>query len=172
MNAPVERLQALLARVQENRHQPRDGAADAHPQIAAVPQPVYQPAQPAPASRAAATQPRTAEPRGGRPAATPLEMAVEGRLGEPAYVAQPAAPNPAPVRPQLQQVQPQAQPQAQPRAQAAAPAAPVSHEGVVLVEANVAQPTRPIAQVVSMNPPSLAPTFGELLRRSLSLRPR
>jgi hypothetical protein len=70
-------------------------------------------------------------------------MAVEGRLGSPA--AQGAA--------SMQQQ-------------------PASYEGRVVADPQPVQPGRPIAHAVSMHPPSQALTFGELLRRSLSLRPR
>jgi hypothetical protein len=184
MTGQTDRLQALLVRVQENRQQPRGGNTRAYqappavqeapvvhraqPAPREVPQPVYAAAAQAPAAQPAfgeRTQPRSADPRGAKAAATPLEMAVEGRLSAPIHA-------PANTPPQAPAQSHAHAPPQRAHAQAAAPAAPVSREGVVLVEAQVPQPTRPIAQVVSMNPPSLAATFGELLRRSLSLRPR
>ena len=45
-------------------------------------------------------------------------------------------------------------------------------EGSVITAPPVAQPTRPIAHVVSRHPPAEAATFGKLLSRSLSLRAR
>jgi hypothetical protein len=51
-------------------------------------------------------------------------------------------------------------------------AAPAPTEGRVLAEPNTAEPTKPIVQVVSKQPPPAAASFGELLKRSLSLRPR
>jgi hypothetical protein len=41
----------------------------------------------------------------------------------------------------------------------------------VLADAGAMQPSKPIAHVVSPHPPAVALTFGELLRRSLALRP-
>jgi hypothetical protein len=57
------------------------------------------------------------------------------------------------------------------RAAPAAPQPPPS-EGRVLAEPNTTEPTKPIVQVVSKQPPVAAASFGELLKRSLSLRPR
>jgi hypothetical protein len=42
----------------------------------------------------------------------------------------------------------------------------------MLVDPPVAQPSKPIVQVVSKHPPTASSSFGELLKRSLSLRPR
>jgi DNA polymerase-3 subunit gamma/tau len=52
------------------------------------------------------------------------------------------------------------------------PAAPAPREGAMLVDPPVVQPSKPIVQVVSKHPPTAASNFGELLKRSLSLRPR
>ena len=51
-------------------------------------------------------------------------------------------------------------------------AAPALREGAMLVDPPLSQPSKPIVQVVSKHPPSVAANFGELLKRSLSLRPR
>lgn len=45
-------------------------------------------------------------------------------------------------------------------------------EGSVVTAPPVAQPSRPIAHMVSRHPPAEIPTFGKLLARSLSLRAR
>jgi len=42
----------------------------------------------------------------------------------------------------------------------------------LIIDPPIPQPSKPVAQVVSKHPPSVALSFGELLRRSLSLRPR
>jgi hypothetical protein len=152
MSRQVDRLQALLQRVEDNRKKPRAVAAFA-PE--AVPAPVAAPAPPA--VRAPAAPVRSAAPapeqRPKPKAPTPLEMAVEGRISQPAMP-------PPEAKPQL--------PPTRPRVAAVAPAP----QGVLLVEGTLAEPSKPIAHVVSMHPPSTALTFGELLRRSLSLRPR
>jgi translation initiation factor IF-2 len=200
----VERLEALLARVQRNRSLPRrDNAAPApRPRaeqapaapVAAAPVPrprVEQPpaappaapaarprveqapaapvaAAPAPKPRAEqpppapiappAARPRTEQPQPApasappraKPALTPLEMALEGRAGQPA----------TPLRQQLiDSVPPPA-------------AAPMRDVGRVLAEPSTPEPSKPNVQVVSKQPPHAVASFGELLRRSLSLRPR
>jgi hypothetical protein len=154
----VERLEALLATVQRNRGAQRgDNGAErvqqapavvrrtpAEPPPAPVAAPVSAPPPPPPAPPAPA--PAMAQPARARPAPTPLEMALEGRasggVGKPERAA-PAAPPPSPPT-----------------------------EGRVLAEPNTAEPTKPIVQVVSKQPPAAAASFGELLKRSLSLRPR
>jgi hypothetical protein len=117
------------------------------------------------ASRAPAQEPAfTPAERRTRPGATPLEMAVEDTLDRPAVspvVAQPARAQPAPA--------PQAPAPAPPAAQAA-PAA--KRDGVVLADPVPANPARPIAQVLSKQAPITPTSFGDLLKRSLSLRPR
>ena len=151
MSSQVNRLQALLQRVEDNRKKPRAAAV-------ATPAPELRPAPAARAAPAPAAAPvRAAPPPEQRPkpkAATPLEMAVEGRMS------QPVSPQPEVKRPM---------PQTTPKI--AAVAAPVS-EGVLLVEGTMAEPSKPIVHVVSKHPPSTALSFGDLLRRSLSLRPR
>jgi hypothetical protein len=171
-NQQVERLSALLARVQRNRSLPRgdNGAvsktqagvgapaappAPAKPRVetakvapAPVPPPKAAPA-PAPAQMAAPVPPPAAAPARGKAAPTPLEMALEGRLSRPMETAtQPPEVVPPP-----------------------AATAPV-REGRVLAEPIVPEPSKPIVQVVSKQPPHTVASFGELLRRSLSLRPR
>jgi translation initiation factor IF-2 len=209
----VERLQALLEKVKQNRDAAREApagparAAAAMPaasaQVAAAPRAA--PAAPAPAptakkpaasaqapttpvgmptpmrrapaieeeldfsslpppgaSRAPAQEPAfTPAERRTRPGATPLELAVEDTLDRPAVspvVSQPARP-PAPAA-------------AQP-----APAPPVAQaaqrrDGVVLADPAPPNPGRPIAQTISKQPPISPTSFGDLLKRSLSLRPR
>ena len=157
----VERLTALLARVQRNRNSSRGGNGARAPQpVAAIAPPAAVPAPrraevPVP-SAPAPTAPAPTAPARGRHAPTPLEMALEGRVSQPAErfarpidVAAPvAAPVPAPVP------------------------APARAAGRVLAEPITPEPSKPIVQVVSKQPPHAAASFGELLKRSLSLRPR
>jgi hypothetical protein len=164
MNTQVDRLQALLQRVQLNRSKPHavwvapvsaEQARSAEPsRAAAVPAPA--PHMSAPAPHMPATQsPRGPDPtvRSGAPeprakpaTATPLEMAVEGHFSRPVP--------------------------AEPAAKPAVATASGSSQGVALVDVALPQPQKPIAHVVSKHPHSSAATFGDLLRRSLSLRPR
>jgi len=201
----VERLQALLEKVKQNRSAAREAPASAArapmaaapaaaprapaPAPAAAPSPTARkPAQGAPttpvgmptparrapaieeeldfsslpppgASRAPAQEPAfTPAERRTRPGATPLEMAVEDTLDRPAV---------SPVLPQ----QPARAPV--PAAQPVAAAAPAQRrDGVVLADPTPPTPGRPIAQTLSKQPPVLPVSFGDLLKRSLSLRPR
>jgi hypothetical protein len=175
MNAQVDRLQALLQRVNDNRQKPRAVApapvaaagptarmmagpkASAAPQApgAARPAPAAMPTKPqmVPGSSAADARPKPKAP-------TPLELAVEGRISQP--LAQP------PVRPGA--VVSRA-PAPAPAPAAVAAARPV-YEGSMVADVAPAEPSKPIAHVVSTHPPFTALSFGELLRRSLSLRPR
>ena len=156
MNAQVERLEGLLARVQSNRSKPRVGLA---PVAAAAPAPTAAPrVEPARSAR--------------RRQSTPLEMALEEQLSKPAVA-------PAPVTAR--------QPAPPPRPAAAAP--PVVAPPVVappkpppsirpavagpdhVEEVPVVQPSRPIVHVISSHPPIQGETFGEILRRTLALRP-
>jgi hypothetical protein len=112
------------------------------------------------ASRAPAQEPAfTPAERRTRPGATPLEMAVEDTLDRPAV---------SPI------VSPPARAQAPAAApQPAAAAQPAQRrDGVVLADPMPATPGRPIAQTLSKQPPVVPVSFGDLLKRSLSLRPR
>jgi hypothetical protein len=81
-------------------------------------------------------------------AASPLEAAVADQLEKP----QPAAaPTPVP---------------------APAPANPASQGGAVIAAPEPPEVSRPVAQVISRHPDVAGASFGDLLRRSLSLRPR
>src|SRR6185295_111636 len=104
---------------------------------------------------AASARAEPRQPDRGKPGATPLEMAFEDQLSG-AHAA------------------PQAKPAQQPAPASFSPQAAASavREGAMLVDPAVPQPSKPIVQVVSKHPPSVASTFGELLKRSLSLRPR
>jgi hypothetical protein len=88
-------------------------------------------------------------------------MAVEDTLDRPAV---------SPVVPLPTRAQPAPAPQAPAPAQAAAPAS--KRDGVVLADPVPANPARPIAQVLSKQAPITPTSFGDLLKRSLSLRPR
>jgi len=96
-----------------------------------------------------------------QPAVMPLPAVAPALGNKPTPPAHPAAraatsvaqrPAPAPAPP----------------AQAAAPPA----EGLVLADPVLGSPAKPIAQVVSKHPPLATPSFSDLLRRSLSARPR
>jgi hypothetical protein len=152
MNVQVQRLEELLVRIERNRRNPR-------------------------------------RPVGMNTSATSMEQAVEGREVSPAPVP-PTAPG---SRPQIEQLPvspkievPQATaPQAihteqlpsSPKievAQAIAPQAAIKAEPVqpvVVVPAAVVLPVHAVAKVVSEVAKIDEPTFGQLLRRSLSLRP-
>lgn len=178
MNTQVERLEALLVRVQENRQRPRPAAAARKPApaIAApslnetrrgVPAPAAPPVSARPAESPLRSVPAI-ETRGKPKSATPLELAVEEGILQPAQAEPPRAPAaPAPVV-----AAPVAPAPAAPRAARQAAAKPPPTEGVVLVDVAPTTPSKPIVQVLSPHPPQAASTFGELLRRSLSLRPR
>ena len=166
MSTQVERLEALLERVQANRAHPRAPGQAAQPAAAARfdARAPAAPARPAPPPAAAArAEPR--QPDRGKPGATPLEMAFEDQLSG-AHAPPQAKPAPQQAAPSFTPREPAPSFSQQP----AAPAGP--REGAMLVDPQVAQPSKPIVQVVSKHPPSVASTFGELLRRSLSLRPR
>jgi hypothetical protein len=163
----VERLTALLARVQRNRSLPRSDNGASRPQPAPMPAPVAAapPARRAEPQVAAVLPPAAviaapAAAARARPAPTPLEMAFEGRVSQPHQATQPIDLAPLPT------------------ASSGGGTAPALHggasarDGRVLAEPNTPEPSKPIVQVVSKQPPHTAASFGELLRRSLSLRPR
>lgn len=193
--AQVERLQALLSRVQQNRARPRPVAATAAqdsidttpppPAPVVKPQPQVRPViEPervrvpdmkpvAPAPRVSA-QPERAMPAPARPTApgaTPLEMALEGEVARAAEI---AASMPAPVpRPQPVPAplpEPVGSPVEPRRAVAVAPETEVGPR--VLADPTPPQPSRPVVQAVTKHPPVQPHTFTELLKRSLALRPR
>jgi len=58
---------------------------------------------------------------------------------------------------------------AEPQAQKPAPVAAGPN---LVIDPALEAPSKPIAQVVSKHPPSTPASFGDLLRRSLSARPR
>lgn len=163
----VQRLEGLLARVQKNRNEPRIANAAAVANTAQLPTP--------------AVAARVATP-------SPFEDAVESRLSKPAQPV--AAPVPAPVVPMAAPAAravslkptPAAQPAARPAslkpaapvavARAVAVAAPVDPNAPARIATSPAPPSAPIAQVASAHPSMEGLSFGELLRRSLALRPR
>lgn len=175
--AQVQKLEALLQRVQHNRGRARTPGANVT--AAGVPAPAAQLA-PEPA-RAASMGAAAAASVAARPArerlSTPLEMAVEGELNRPASAPAPRAPSqaqqpprPAPAQPARQAPEPRAPtPQPMPRASVAQPAAAQPSR---IDSASIAPPSKPIANVVSKHPSTEASSFGQLLSRSLRLRPR
>ena len=183
MSTQVERLQALLQRVQENRGRLRvagEAPLRANAPAMSLPVQAHAAARPRPDSAsfagfelppAAAPAEHRPEPRvpdRSKPGATPLEMAFEDQFNmPPLQVAQPVPSQPKPP--------PQPQRAASRPAELMAAAAPVgagTDDGFLLADPEPPKPSKPVAQVISKQPPMSAPSFGELLRRSLSLRPR
>lgn len=162
MSTPqVQRLEGLLARVQKNRLSERAAA----PTTAS-----------APTQRVEVATPALELPK----PPSPLEHAVEAKVAAPAVAPQPvvsmkpvAVGAPAPTS-----VAAKAQPVATPAA-APAPARPVvaakptvDPNAPARVITSPAPPSAPIAATASPHPTMDGPSFGELLRRSLALRPR
>jgi hypothetical protein len=161
MSERVERLEALLQRVQRNRTvrgEARAGAglpvSPARAVAAAGPRPRLEPS-----AAAAPASPPQAAPARPKPAPTPLEMAFEARVSRPAEAPRPVLRSSGVPTLALGSEPPTA-------------VRPAPQDGRVLVEPGAPEPTKPIVQVVSKQPPIVPSTFGELLRRSLSLRPR
>jgi len=227
MSAPhqVDRLQALLSRVQVNRAKPRalgNGAAavaKSAPVAHAAPAPIAKPsafeealpsaasmqgsndtvpppttftkpqphlarpaAEPQRTTRAAIEaehvrvpdikparvpaqpeRPMPAPARPSAPGATPLEMALEGEV---ARAADAAAAMPAPFSMPAAAPAQRPEPRPDPRAELEGGA------GRVLADPTPPQLTRPIVQATTKHPPTQPNSFGELLKRSLALRPR
>lgn len=153
MSSQVDRLQALLGRVQQNRAKARpDGGFGTHGMR----------------DRAAPS---------GRPLAAPAPMAAAPKR-EPARAESRPAPPPEPrAASRVEQRDPRENatsgyPRPQLEAQPPAVTMSASHGEPLIIDPPVPQPSKPVVQVVSKHPPSVALSFGELLRRSLSLRPR
>jgi hypothetical protein len=174
MSGAIQKLEGLLARVQRNRNAPRPTrAAEAarpssgmplemavegeleHPLELSQPKAVVTPeARPAPAAaRAEPTPAARAEP-------TPAPAARAEPTPAPAVRAEPA---PAPA------ARPEPTPAPAARAEPAPPA-PARAEPVVAPAPAVA--SAPIARATSPAPRRAPATFGELLERTLGLRPR
>jgi hypothetical protein len=184
MTEQLDKLSALLLRVQENRRAPRGArgtgpVAAANPPAAAVA--AARPVQPSPADDFADMTPAPLPPPR-RPSvdrrATPLEMAVAGELEQQlaaasearAIAAPPAevrreAPAARPARPVAPAVEVQALQALQP------PQSPQSIEPRIIEPDPPREIVRPIAQVMSKHAPPVDATFGAMLKRSLSLRP-
>jgi len=145
MSGQVDRLQALLRRVQQNRGKPRpDGGGGEH----------------------------GARERGG--------VSMRPPQREPGRSESRPAPGPEPrAASRVEEREPREIPTSafpRPRLDVPPPAATLSasssHGEPLIIDPPVPQPSKPVVQVVSKHPPSMALSFGELLRRSLSLRPR
>jgi hypothetical protein len=95
-------------------------------------------------------RPMPAPARPTAPGATPLEMALEGEV---ARAADAAAMSAAPMR-------------SEQRGEL------LEGGGRVLADPTPPQLNRPIVQAVTKHPPTTPNSFGELLKRSLALRPR
>lgn len=156
MNVQVQKLEELLQRVQANRNKPRVRSVAAAPAAAA---PVAKRAEPtkafSPLPAAAVEEPFA---RQARPAAIEKPAARE-RVSrpEPAPAARPAQPEPQP-----QPVVPEPV-----RTTRVTPGRPLR-----ITPAELTRAAGAVASVVSQHPETEEVTFGELLRRSLSLRPR
>ena len=179
----LDRLQSLLERVQRNRAQPRAehehgvaaGSAVAVARTAtpsAAPPAVVKvaaPARVASATPAPVAAPARARSMGSAPPpsrprqSTPLEQAVEGQvaeratggIGSPAPRSAPPAPRSAPPVPR-----------SLPPVVAAQPGGPQR------IEPQLPTINQPVAQLLTAPPRVEELTFGDLLRRSLSLRPQ
>jgi hypothetical protein len=156
MNVQVQKLEELLQRVQTNRNKPRVRSVAAAPIAAA---PVAERAEPSkefsPRPAAAVEEPFA---RPARPVAVEKPAARE-RISrpEPEPAARPAQPEPQPL--------PAAPEPA--RTARVTPGRPLR-----ITPAGLTRAAGAVASVVSQHPESEEVTFGELLRRSLSLRPR
>lgn len=159
--AQVQRLEGLLARVQQNRQARPAAATAASPASVEMDEPVFDAPKPK-------LEPTLPEPR---VVAAPKPMA-------PAPVAQPVVSmKPAPVAAPVAKAAPA--PMAKPVTPevAVARSIPVASAAVdpnvpSRVVTSPAPPSAPIAQPTSPHPTMDGPSFGELLRRSLALRPR
>jgi hypothetical protein len=185
MTPQIEKLSALLTRVQQNRQKPRRVATP-------VAQAAAAPARVAPAERPARAAPAELEERHvvkgspppppppqpvRRPAVdrrpTPLEMAVAGELDREQPTGPMAAPEARPLaapavdprrEPPVRSVRPATTP-------IEPPAAPQAITPRFIEPDPPREATRPIVQVVSKHAPPADATFGAMLKRSLSLRP-
>lgn len=180
MSGQVETLQGLLARVQHNRQQPRAEASG----MASAAQPIETLVSATKVAAEASIAPEfidylppvptarpPAPPIRDVPAAAPPQIAAPPQVA--VRHAPPAAPAPSfEVSARITATQRLSLPPA-----ALAPAPFVSGlagpaQGVVLAAPVASAPSSPIAVVVSPAVPQRAATFGDLLWRSLALRPR
>jgi hypothetical protein len=187
-DSQVQRLSALLSRVQQNRQQARgDGsissgsAAQNPPALAAAAAPRAQLSAP-PDERSArqpeVTAPPPPPPRRPAPSkASPLEIAFAGELERDAGEAPTATTTRAGLgSPELRREPARAQvPQAQPSQHPALlESEPPEFEEIVphVIEPDPPREiVRPIAQLFSKHAPPVDASFGAMLKRSLSLRP-
>jgi hypothetical protein len=185
MTPQIEKLSALLTRVQQNRQKPRRVATPVA-QVAAAPgrgAPAELPARAAPAEleerhvvKGSPPPPPPPQPVR-RPAVdrrpTPLEMAVAGELDREQPTGPMAAPEARPL------AAPAVDPRREPPVRALRPATtpiepPAAPQAITprFIEPDPPrEATRPIVQVVSKHAPPADATFGAMLKRSLSLRP-
>lgn len=186
----VARLQSLLETVQANRGRPRSNGPAAPAAFASTP-PMDEPDEaefdveiddPPFAEEAVVTSmptpiPAAPEPSTRRPEPSPLQRAFDQEINQPGEeVAPPRTrpqPVPAPVQARPQPVPAPPQPLPTPAVRpVSVPAQRSANDGPEEIPLRMpADPSRPIAQVVSPVPPLKDATFGELLRRSLALRP-
>ena len=165
MSTDVEALQQLLARVQHNRAQPRAAVSDMQAQSSSPQgmraQPIALPesddyAAPLAAPLAAPVPVAVEAPQAPLAQETPRRSVPIDLLPEPTTAVQFGRPQPLTMPSEMP---------------ASSPAA-VRVQGAVIAEPVPAAPSRPIAETVSKSPQLRPMTFGDLLWRSLALRPR
>lgn len=160
--AQIQRLEGLLGRVQKNRLAAR---VEAPANVAATV-----------VERAEVVAPAIEAPR----PASPLEHAIESKAVAPvaAHAVVSLKPVPVGVPAVAKTAQPAPKPAPTPAAELVparaipAPKANVDPNVPARVVTSPAPPSAPIATVASPHPVMDGPSFGELLRRSLALRPR
>lgn len=185
MNREAEKLQGLLARIERNRRRPA-GAAPA-PLAASSLAASSMAASSLAASSLAAAPVAAPDPRRAR-SPSPLEIAVETELGEPTpprgsqapaiasrapQAARPDQHTPAmfPAVTQSPRTPMRNEPMATPpiaelRSEIAAPAAPIAIDA-----RGMGPPSQPIVRSTGTITPARALTFGELIAKTLALRP-
>lgn len=192
MSEPVDRLHELLARVQENRQAPRAvaeprpaaaKAAAAAPFVSArqpmrpameehIPQARSLPAKPVAAPTAQA--PLAPAPSRSQPAVVPDRRLSRERLSTPLELAVEDELRKGPSEPPTSQFSLGKEGRAELDLADRAPRAGIGGDApdFVIEPAPMREPNRPIAQTVSKHATEVDMTFGAMLRRSLSLRPR
>ena len=154
MSTQVERLEALLQRVQRNRQAPRVAQARA----AAAPAPEPAPERTAPAAATKAPEPQRAEVT-----SPTMDAAVRGAAAIHSERPSPAVERRASAPPR----------ESAPKAATPAPAQPsVPSEPQVVKGRAAAEAASPIAKAISQAPIGPDPGFLALVRRTLSLRLR
>ena len=166
MTADPNALEALLQKVQRNReklHPSGPAASTAFNSAGAAPEPTpsrADPTEPYATHRPSADDDLEADPFGASIPPEPVAdtgYAMQAPEAESPFGERASQPAPRP---------------ATDRGGLRSSAAPVEAAGSILSAPPAPHSTRPIAQVVSRHPAAENATFGQLLTRSLSLRPR